>query len=402
MAERKLARKIGFGLLTFYGLGTILGAGIYVLVGKVAASAGMFAPLAFAVAAVVAGVTAFSYSQLVALYPKSAGEAYYLEKSFHLPWLTAIAGYLVVFTGIVSAATLANGFVGYLTEFISIHHVLAVALVVLVMGALALWGIAESLWMAALVTLIEIAGLLIVIFLAGDTFSSLPEKASQIFIPERISDIALILSGAFLAFYAFVGFEDMVNVAEEVKRPATVMPKAIIVTLVVSTALYFLVAMVAVLGMPLDELSASKAPLKALLESRNAFAAKGVAVISLFAIINGVLTQIIMASRVLYGMADQGRAPQILSLVSIRFSTPWFATALVVLLILIFALALPLVVLAKTTSFIILAIFTLVNIALWRLQRSKGWDSSTQLPSWPKLGALLCLGLLVFQIVSIV
>lgn len=401
MAEQKLARKIGLGLLTFYGLGTILGAGIYVLVGKVAGSAGLYAPLAFVVAALVAGVTAFSYSQLVALYPKSAGEAYYLHQGFHITWLTTLVGYLVVFTGVVSAATLAKGFVGYLSAFVGLNENLVVILVVGVMGALALWGIAESLWMAAFITIVEIAGLILVVTLTADTFQALPSMWSNIFVPAKFSDISLILAGAFLAFYAFVGFEDMVNVAEEVREPSRVMPKAILIALIVSTLLYFLVAMVAVLGMPLDELTQSKAPLKDLLASRSPSAATAVAVISLFAIINGVLTQLIMASRVLYGMAAQGRAPDVFKSVSTRFSTPWVATVVVMALILLFALALPLVALAKTTSFIILSIFALVNLALWRLKTDKSWNKELQLPSWPICGALLCLGLLIFQITSL-
>ncbi|MFL0801701.1 MAG: amino acid permease [Agarilytica sp.] len=397
-----LARRIGLGLLTFYGLGTILGAGIYVLVGKVAGSAGLLAPLAFIVSALVAGVTAFSYSQLVVRYPKSAGEAYYVEQSFRVPWLSILVGYLVVFTGVVSAATLANGFVGYLSSFIAIPHFFGVAAVVLVMGAIAFWGIAESLWLAAVITVVEISGLILVVMFAGDNLVEFPQHWQSMLVPSDIAQLSMVISGAFLAFYAFVGFEDMVNVVEEVKSPERNMPSAIILALGVSTFLYVLVAIVAVLGMPLDELVASKAPLRELLETDNPNVGKGIAVISLFAIVNGVLTQIIMASRVLYGMARQGRAPEVLADVSKFTKTPSIATFIVVALIFGFALWLPLVALAKTTSFIILVIFTLVNVALWQLQRSGQMGAPQGLPSWPKVGALLCIGLLVFQVTSLV
>lgn len=394
----QLARRIGLGLLIFYGLGTILGAGIYVLVGKVAGSAGLLAPLAFLLSAIVAGVTAMSYSQLVVKYPKSAGEAYYVEQSFRSPWLSTAVGYLVVFTGIVSAATLANGFVGYLSSFFAVPHFIGIVGVVFVMGGVAFWGIAESLWLAALITLVEIFGLLLVVFFAGDSLGQLSTQWSSLLVPVDLSQLGLVISGAFLAFYAFVGFEDMVNVVEEVKEPQRNMPKAIIVTLCISTVLYFLVALVAVLGLPFDVLVSSKAPLRDLLNASHPDVAKLIAVISLFAIINGVLTQIIMASRVLYGMADQGRAPSLFSRVSRLTKTPWFATLVVAGGIFVFALWLPLVVLAKTTSFIILVIFALVNIALWRLLRKGVMTKAPGIPSWPGLGAALCLGLLGFQL----
>jgi len=397
-SEPQLARRIGLPLLTFYGLGTILGAGIYVLVGKVAAASGLLAPMAFLVAAFVAGVTAMSYCQLVMKFPKSAGEAYYVEQGFNLPALTSTVGYLVVFTGIVSAATLANGFVGYLGSFIDIPHNLAITLVVVIMGTIAFWGIAESLWLAAVITIIELSGLCLVVFYGGSSLEGISERWSDLVIPVSGMEISLVLSGAFLAFYAFIGFEDMVNVVEEVKEPAHTMPKAIILAVVISTLLYFLVAVVAVLDMPLDKLAGSGAPLKELLEQQNPVAGQWIGVISLFAIVNGVLTQIIMASRVLYGMANQGRSPKAFAKVSARTKTPWLSTLVVGCLILTFALWLPLVTLAKTTSFIILMIFTLVNLALWYLIKTERIEKDSQLPCWPKFGALLCLGLLTFQI----
>lgn len=397
-----LARRIGLPLLTFYGLGTILGAGIYVLVGKVAASSGLLAPLAFILAALVATVTALSYCQLVVQFPKSAGEAYYVEQSFHRSWLTILVGYLVVFTGIVSAATLANGFVGYLTSYIPIDRSIGITLVVAIMGLIALWGIAESLWLAAVVTVIEIAGLVMVIYFGGDALIQLPELWDQLFIPVSGVEWFAVLSGAFIAFYAFVGFEDMVNVVEEVKQPKLNMPRAILIALVISAALYLLVAVVAVLGLPLEELSQSTAPLKDLMMQNNPGIGNFIGVISLFAIINGVLTQIIMASRVLYGMAGQNRAPRFFMRVSSVTRTPWLATLVVIFVILAFALWLPLETLAKTTSFIVLIVFALVNLALWKLTSRRIISHEKSVAAWPKLGALLCLSLLLFQIWAII
>jgi len=401
MENNKLIRRIGFPLLTFYGLGTILGAGIYVLVGKVATQAGLLTPLAFLVAAGVAAITAFSYIQLVITFPKSAGEAYYVEKSFTRPWYSIVVGYLVIFVGVISAATLANGFVGYLSVFLDISHQGAIIFIVLLLGGIALWGIAESLWIAAIITLVEIGGLLLVIYFAGDALSTLPEKWDSVLIPEAGIEWSMVIAGAFLAFYAFIGFEDMVNVVEEVKDPQKTMPRAILSALIISSILYVLVALVAILGMPLDELSASSSPLQALLTIDHPKAGIWISVISLFAILNGVLTQIIMASRVLYGMAEQGRAPIAFAGVSALTHTPWLATFSIVILILIFSLWLPLVVLAKTTSFIILIIFSIVNLALWKLNKMGKIPEDKRLPAWPLLGAILCVGLLLFQIFNV-
>jgi len=397
-----LVRRIGLPLMTFYGIGTILGAGIYALIGKVAGSAGLLAPAAFLVAAIVAGVTALSYCQLVILFPKSAGEAYYAEQGFKSPWLSRVIGYLVILTGIVSAATLANGFFGYLLSFVQVPRLVGIPLVILIAGLIALWGIAESLWLAGAITLIEIAGLLIVILLGSDALTQLPAQWPSLLLPVDAMELTMLLSGAFVAFYAFIGFEDMVNVVEEVKEPSYTMPRAIILALVISTLLYLLVAFVAVLGLPLDELAASGAPLKDLLAVKYPNAGQGIALISLFAIINGLLTQVIMASRVLYGMANQGRAPIVFASISALTHTPWMATIAVIALLVFFALWLPLLILAKLTSFVILLIFTVINLALWRLSARGEVQLPLRLPCWPRFGAVLCLGLLAVQLFSII
>lgn len=246
-----------------------------------------------------------------------------------------------------------------------------------------------------------VGGLLLVVVLGGESLAEFPKQWQSLLIPSAYVELGMILSGAFLAFYAFIGFEDMVNVVEEVRQPQDTMPKAILLALMISSAMYFLVAVVALLGLPLDQLSASDAPLRDLLEVEHPLAGQLIGGISLFAIINGVLIQIIMASRVLYGMADQGSAPSVLANVWSVTRTPWLATLVVVALLLVFALWLPLVTLAKTTSFVILVIFTLVNIALWVLLRQEKVEKAVRLPCWPIFGAMLCLGLLLFQLSSL-
>ena len=223
----ELKRTLSLAQITFYGLGTILGAGIYVLVGKVAGTAGLYAPLAFVVAALLAGLTGLSYAELAARHPKSAGEAVYVQDGFRWRPLSMLVGFLIILTGIVSAATIANGFVGYLHVFIDVPDWLAITLLVLALGALAAWGIAESVMAATAITLVEVGGLLLVLAVAGGSFADLPARLPELIPPFEVPVWQGILLGAFLAFYAFIGFEDMANVAEEVRHPAGVVAEEI-------------------------------------------------------------------------------------------------------------------------------------------------------------------------------
>ncbi|KZX78606.1 hypothetical protein A3715_10080 [Oleiphilus sp. HI0009] len=323
--QQTLSRKANLPLLLFYGLGTILGAGIYVLVGKIAATSGTLASLAFLVAAIVAGITALSNCHLVVMFPICSGETHYVDAAFQQPFLTRVIGLLVGFTGIVSCATLANGFVGYLQSFYPIESWIAICIVVIGMSAIAFYG--------------------------GSQVELTTTSLNELFVPTSTHYFGLILAGAFLAFYAFIGFEDMVNIVEEVKEPERTMPRAIILALLISSVIYIAVAVVAILAMPMADLANSEAPLRALLERYDINLVKWISVISLFAIINGILIQIIMASRVLYGIANQQRVPQIFGLISEKTKTPWFATSAVTGVVLMFALALPLVTLASYTSF---------------------------------------------------
>jgi len=394
----QLARRIGFSLLIFYGLGTILGAGIYVLIGKVVANAGMLAPLSFLAAAAIVWVTSLSYSQMTILFPQSAGEAVYAEKGFGMRWLTLLVGCLIIATGAVSSATLVNGLTGYVNVFFELPHYVIVLIVVVVLGLLAAWGIAESMKASAVITLVEIAGLVFVIFLCGDVLPQFPDKMAELFVPSSGAQLAGVFTGAFLAFYAFVGFEDMVNVVEEVKDPTRTMPKAIRWALVITTVLYLLVAVVAVLSLPVDKLAESEAPLALLLEGKRFGGAKTIALISLFAIINGVLIQMIMASRVLYGMAVRGHVPKLFGRVHPSTKTPIIATVLICCLIVVLSLWLPLVALAEMTSFIILTVFTVVNLSLYRIRKMPQYQGKLERRTYPVLGAVLCVGLIVLKL----
>lgn len=396
----QLARKISLPLLIFYGLGVILGAGIYVLVGKVAGEAGVFAPLSFVIAAGIATITAFSYTDLVGRFPKSAGEVVYVKEGLNIRWLSQVVGWLVVLSGVISSATILNGFSGYMKEFLSLPDYVIITVVVVILTIVAAWGVAESMWVAATMTCIELLGLMIVLFYTTDVWVQLPDTYR---IHWASFDTQGVFLGAFLAFFAFVGFEDMVNVVEEVKEPAKNMTRAILTAVVISTVLYVLIAMVSIAALPLEVLAASEAPLAHIVRDRSAAAAKWVSLISLFAVVNGALIQIVMGSRVLYGMAQEKLAPSFLSTINSKTKTPVKATVILASCILGFALWLPIVTLAKFTSFAVLTIFVFVNISLCSLrvrESKKGKGIGLKKSFWPLCGALSSLLLMVFQVIS--
>lgn len=394
-----LKRALSLPLITFYGLGTILGAGIYVLVGKVAGVAGMYAPLAFLVAAVVAALTAFTYAELAARYPFSGAEAVYVQEGLGRRELSTLVGLLIVFSGLVSSATLVNGFRGYLRVFVQGPEILITVVVVLVLFGLALWGILESVLVAAAATVIEIAGLVMIIAVCGNGFATLPQRIGELIPPFTLDAWWSVAVGAFLAFYAFIGFEDMVNVSEEVKDAQRIMPRAILLALTCSTLLYLLVVTAAVLTLPVSILSQSEAPLARVFEQATGAGPTVIALISLFAVINGALIQIIMSSRMLYGMAKAGWLWPALGYVSERTHTPVVATAVMAFGVLVFALWLPLVTLAKLTSFAILLVFVLVNLSLIRIRKVQPVPPQVRIyPVWvPYGGLLLAVALLVLQ-----
>ncbi len=401
MVDSGLRRAVSLPFLLLYGLGNILGAGIYVLIGKVVGEAGLFAPLAFFLAAVVAGFTAFAYAELAARFPVSAGEAVYVREAFGRDALSRVVGLLLAGAGVISAATIARGFVGYFQVFFPWPEAVVLVLLVLALGGVAAWGIRQSLWLAALFTLVEVGGLLLVVWVARDGFADLAEfvHAAPVLLEPGVGEG--ILLGAFLAFYAFIGFEDMVNIAEEVRAPERAFPPAMIGALLVAAVLYALVTAVAVLSLSVDRLGASDAPLALIYAEATDREPVAITVISLFAVVNGALIQMIMASRVLYGMARSGWLPGGLARVHPRTRTPVLATGLVSAVVLGLALWMPLVRLAEGTSYLILTLFILVNAALIRIRHVQGRAPGVRaVPLWvPWIGLASSAGLLLSRLV---
>ncbi len=392
-----LKRSISLPLFVFYGLGNTLGAGIYVLVGKVAGQAGLLAPVSFLLAALVASLTAFTYAELSSRFPLSAGEAVYVQHGLGNRTLAIGAGAFVALSGVVSSAALARGFVGYLQVLVAVPHWAGVALVVIILGGLAIWGIVQSVWMASLLTLIEVGGLLWVMWVAGGSLATLPDRLPEL-LAAGVNPIVWpgVFTGAFLAFYAFLGFEDMVNVAEEVHNPRRNVPWGIILVLFFSTVLYIGVALVSVLAVPPAELARTGAPLAAVVQRTNGSSPTYISLVSIAAVTNGALIQIIMVSRILYGMSRQGWLPPVFGHTNARTHTPVLATALVCIGIIIFALWFPLTILAGITSFLLLVVFAFVNLSLVRIkQREEAASTVATFPVWiPVAGFVLTLLLL--------
>ena len=395
-----LKRSLSLTLLTLYGLGNILGAGIYVLIGKVVATAGIFTPWSFVLASVLAGLTAFSYAELASRYPVSAGEAVYLQAGFDFRYLSAGVGILIILAGIVSAAAISRGFVGYFQQFLGWPEPVVVIVLVTALGALASWGIVESVRVAALFTLIEIFGLGLVVVVAWPPLDALGASLGALAGPSDADAWHGILLGGILAFYAYIGFEDMVNVAEEVRDPLKNMPRAILLALVVSTLLYTAVALVAIASGALAELGASNAPLALIYERAVGRTPVLISAIALAAVVNGALIQIIMASRVCYGLARQGWVPALLGRVEARTRTPVVATVLATALVMTMALALPVETLARFTSLLLLIVFALINLALWRIQRNPALThAGFSVPPWlPLAGFASSTAFLVYQL----
>jgi APA family basic amino acid/polyamine antiporter len=398
-----LKRSISLPLLTLYGLGTIIGAGIYVLVGEIAGHAGVFAPVAFLVAAVVAALTGVTYGELAARLPVSAGEAVYVNTAFQRKWLSTMTGWAVVLTGVVSAAALVNGFSGYFLVFVQVPEWWVVVALAVLLGGVAAWGIKESAWIAASITVLSVLGLIWVLVVAFSDIDFASFELDDFLPPLNKSAWSGIFLGGFLAFYAFVGFEDMVNVAEEVHHPERTIPRAIFIALGLSTLLYALVAFAAVATLPINELQNSRAPLVDMMSAQGEGAEKGIAVLSLLSVVNGALVQVIMASRVLYGMARQDMAPRRLANVNPVTRTPLLATGVTVLVVLALALWLPIATLAQVTSLVVLLVFAVMHLSLLRLKKRNPQPDGVNVvhPVWPAIGLLLSLGLILLRGLSL-
>jgi len=385
-----LRRRLSLPLLVLYGIGITIGAGIYVLIGAVAGHAGRYAPWSFLLAAATMAFTVGSYTELATRFPVSAGEAAYVRAAFRSRLASTLTGLLTIVVGIVSSAAVALGAAGYIAQFIDWPQSAIVLVVLGVLGAVAAWGILESVLLASLFTLIEASGLVVII--AAGLHAQVP-MASAFALPP-LAALSGVAFASLLAFFAFVGFEDLANVVEEAKMPHRDIPRAMVLTLVISTVLYVAVAAIAVAAVPLDQLAASHAPLSLVFHALAGVSPATISVIAIVATLNTILAQMTMAARVIYGMAKQGDLPGFAGRVHPKTATPLIATALIVAATLALALFVPFERLAEGTSLATLVVFALVNLALLRLRHRKMHSPGphVRVPLWvPVAGLASCL-----------
>ncbi|MEX1220779.1 MAG: amino acid permease [Idiomarina sp.] len=402
--QPQLKRSIGFGLLVLYGMGTMVGAGFYALSGKVAGIAGLYAPVAFGLAGLLALFSALAFAELSSRLPHAGGSARYVEEAFGQRWFSAVVGWLIIVTGVVSAATLMVATISFLNDFIVLPKEPAIVAVTLILGAIAVWGVNQAVGTVVAISIIQIATLLYVV-IGTMTMPETPSYEWIEFVPPMESSAWLgIFTAVFLAFYAFIGFEDMVTMAEEVKDVRRTLPRALVVSLVLTALLYIIVSLALVLAIPLDVLAEANTPLAEPIRHHGTWAIAIIGIVSILSVVNSGLVQIVMAARVAYGMADRGYAPAIFSRVNERTKTPWLATILATLVVAILAVSFELTTLANATSVVLLFVFALINMGLWWLKRNPDDDQTGgtfRIPRWvPLIGALISIAALLFKAVT--
>jgi len=358
-----LKRNIGLGLLTAYGVGIMVGAGIYVLVGAVAGEAGVWAPVSFLLAAIVSVPTALSFSELSARIPEAAGDSSYVEIGLNRHALAVFVGAINIVAGTIAAAAVLRGGVGYLTSILPVGFEVAVIGLGLALTLVAIIGVLESLAFASILTVIEVVGLALVIW-AGFTGTATVEWSNP-----PAPHWPGIVGASIFAFFAFIGFDDIVNMAEEAKDPHRTMPRSILLALAITALLYALVSLAAVRAVPQDMLAGSERPLALVWETATGQSAAFLAAIAVAAALNGVLAQIVMASRVLFGLGKRSPVLAVFRKAHPRFGTPVLGSILIGAVVIVSALTMPVAVLAEWTSIALLVVFAIVNFALIALKR---------------------------------
>jgi APA family basic amino acid/polyamine antiporter len=404
-----LKRGIGPWLLLFFVLGDIVGAGIYALVGEVGALVGGAIWSAFLAAFFLAIFTASSYAELVTKYPRAGGSATYVNNAFRSPLVSFMVAFAVMASGITSACTLTLAFSGdYLAQFITVPVIGAALVFMVLVGCINFYGISESVRINVVLTCVEITGLVLIVVIGAAALAGGHGDPGRAFeFKEGTSVLTALLAGTVLAFYALIGFDDSVNVAEETQHPSRNYPRAIFGALLLAGFVYLLVTFTASMVVPTATLADSSGPLLEVVKAGPiAIPTQLFAAIALLAVSNGALINMIMASRIIYGMGDQGVMPTVFSRVHPGRRTPWVSivfTTVIALLVLIAigrndeALAL----LGSTTVVLLLIAFVMVNIAVLVLRQDEVGHEHFRTPTiFPILGAVVAAGLLIYQAVS--
>lgn len=397
----ELKRVMGPGLLLLFIIGDILGTGIYALTGQVAAEVGGVVWLPFLIAFIVALLTACSYLELVTKYPQAAGAALYTHKAFGVHFITFLVAFAVMSSGITSASTASQAFAANFTTSLGLDlgswgvPLLAVGFIALV-AAVNFRGVGESVKLNVLLTVVELTGLLIIIGIGFWAIAGGQGDVSRAWTfsqPEGTGVFWPVIAATTLAFFAMVGFEDSVNMAEECKQPSRIFPKVLLGGLAITGLIYILVAISAITLVPASELGEGDTPLLKVIQAGAPNFPIGVfAVITMFAVANSALINMMMASRLIYGMSREGVLPDVLGKVHPERRTPYVAivfTSLLAVALIVFAGGVK--ALGGTTALLLLCVFAIVNVAVLVLRKDKVEHRHFRTPTiLPVLGAITC------------
>lgn len=399
--KTKLKRVMGPGLLLLFIIGDVLGTGIYALTGEVAAEVGGVVWLPFLIAFAVALLTACSYLELVTKYPKAAGAALYTHKAFNIHFLTFLVTFAVMSSGITSSATASRAFAAnFATAFgldFGAYGVPLIASVFIGLVALVnLRGVSQSVKMNVVLTLVELSGLLIIIGIGFWAIAGGQGDVSRAWTFDTGGERGMfwgVIAATTLAFFAMVGFEDSVNMAEESKNPSRIFPKVLLTGLAITGVIYVLVSISAITLVPAAELSEGETPLlKVVQAGAPGFPISVFGIITMFAVANSALINMLMASRLIYGMSQEGVLPAVFGHVHGERRTPDMAiifTSLLAVALILFAGGVP--ELGGTTSLLLLCVFTVVNVAVLVLRKDRVGHEHFRTPTiLPVLGALSC------------
>ena len=363
-----LSRHIGLFHLTMYGVGLILGAGIYVLIGEAAGFAGNALWISFILGAIVAAFAGLSYSELSALFPRAAAEYVFVKEGFRSDFIGFLIGWLTILTSIIVAATVALGFGGYMQELTNIPVLVSALAILGILSFVNFIGIKESAWANTIFAIITISGLAIII-VVGFSF---PIEESEIDYFENPMGYSGIILAFVLVFFAFIGFEDIANVAEEVKRPQRTMPRGIMLSVLITTIIYILVSLASIRIVGWEQLAESSAPLAFVAEQR--FGEQGhfiLSVIALFATASTILITLVAGARIFYGMARDGSLPSRLGLIHHKTKTPWIAVILIFVTAIGFSFIGDIVIVANIVVFAVVVTFAMINLAVILLRYVK-------------------------------
>lgn len=386
LKEVGLKRELGLWKTTLTGVGVILGAGIYALIGKAAGFAGNATWLSFIIAALVAGFTGLSYAELSSTFPKAGAEYEYTKKAFGRRF-SFLVGWLIFIAGITAGSAVSLGFAGYFASIFGTPLILTAVALILVLSAVIMYGIKQSAWLAVVFTLAETFGLLLIIFIGLPYFGTVNYL--------NIPDLSGLFGAAALIFFAYIGFEGVTRLAEETKEPKKTIPRAVILSLVITTVLYALVALAAVSIMDWQALAASGAPLADVAGTvLGTNASLLLAIIALFSTANTVLMFLLSTSRVTYGMGKSRAFPSVFGKVHTKTRTPWFAILILMVLAVVFSLPGNIEFAADLTNFAVFATFMAVNAALIKLRYSNHDHRAFRVPL--NIGKFPVLGLVGF------